>query len=127
MVKKGSPTKEEVEEFLRIFKSCDWRGEIHQRKDTANDDTLAKLGFLPKHRAQECQELHYTDYCSGPDPDHDGDPTKLWWVFGRLIEGHEIYIKIRVYKDGNGRDRAKCMSFHEAKWAMVYPFKKRST
>lgn len=116
------PTQEEVEQFLKIFKAC-WDGRVVPRKDEKNDDTLTILGITPKHRMEEVKRLHYYDYFRGPTPDHDGDPSKEWWEFGLRVKGHEIYIKIRIYKKENGKYGAKCMSFHIAEEKITYPFK----
>jgi hypothetical protein len=122
-MEKGTAGKEEIEQFLRIFKSC-WNGKVVPRSDSRNDDTLAILGIVPKHRTEEVKKLRYDDYYRGPSPDHDGDSTKEWWEFGRWIDGYEIYIKIRVYKNKHGQYEAKCMSFHIADRTITYPFKK---
>jgi hypothetical protein len=119
------PSKEEIEQFLAIFKSC-WDGQVVPRLNSKNDDTLDILGITPKHRREEGRRVHYKDYFRGPSPDHDGDSTKEWWEFGRWIKGYEVYIKIRVYKRRrDDRYVAKCMSFHIAEEKITYPFKKK--
>ncbi len=42
------------------------------------------------------------------------------WIFGREIEGHEVYIKLKVAQVGDRRI-AKCISFHIAKYPLEYP------
>jgi len=119
----GTATQAEVERFLNIFKSC-WDGNVVPRTDTKNDDTLSILGITPRHRAEEIKRLRYENYFRGPSPDHDGNPDKHWWEFGRVIDGYEIYIKIRVYERKDGSFAAKCMSFHIAEWPISYPPRK---
>ena len=117
------PSKEEIEQFLKIFKSC-WDGSVVPRQDTRNEETLADLCITPRHRLKEVRNLCAEDYYRGPSPDHDGDPGKEWWEFGRSIEGYEIYIKIRIYKKSNNQYAGKCMSFHIADKEITYPYKK---
>jgi len=121
---KDKPNPEEIEQFLKIFKSC-WDGNVVPRLDEKNDETLTILGITPKHRAEEIKKLRYTDYFNGPSPDHDGDPDKEWWEFGLRVKGHKIYIKIRIYKKEKGGYGAKCMSFHIAEEKITYPFKEK--
>lgn len=115
-------TEEEIADFLRIFKSC-WDGSVAEREK--NGETLTILGLGPKHRAEECKRLCVEDYSFGPCPDHDGDPTKEWWVFGRVIRKREVYIKIRIYQMRNGAYYGRCLSFHIAEDEMKYPYKKK--
>jgi hypothetical protein len=61
------------------------------------------------------------DYSSGPDPDRD-IPGDIW-VFGKEINGHEVYIKLRIFYDGSEK-KGKCISFHEADHPIKYPFRK---
>lgn len=124
MANKDIPSEEEIEQFLKMFKSY-WDGNVVPRLNSKNDDTLTILGITPKHRIEEAKSLRVEDYFRGPSPDHDGDPTKEWWEFGRWIKGYEIYIKIRVYKRSDSRYAAKCMSFHIAEEKIIYPFKKK--
>lgn len=119
---KGKPSKEEIEEFLRIFKSC-WDGRVIPRANPKNDETLAILGITPRHRMEEVKCLRYDDYYRGPSLDHDGKFNKKWWEFGRRIKKHEIYIKICIYKNNSGQYRGDCMSFHIADENIGYPFK----
>jgi len=119
------PSKEEIEQFLKIFKSY-WDGTVIPRADPKNDETLAMLGITPKHRMEEVKCLHYEDYYDGPSPDYDERFSKEWWEFGRRIKKHEIYIKICIYKNPKGKYKAECMSFHIAEGNITYPFKGRS-
>ena len=122
MHKREKSTQEEVEQFLEIFKSY-WDGKVIPREK--NDDALAILGITPKHRIEEVKKLRYVDYFRGPSPDHDGEPDKEWWEFGLRVKGHEIYIKIRIYKRKSGSYGGKCMSFHIAEEEIIYPFKEK--
>ncbi|MDA8242266.1 MAG: hypothetical protein M0Z67_18095 [Nitrospiraceae bacterium] len=122
---RGTPSKADIEEFLKIFKSC-WDGSVVPRLDTSNDETLAILGITAKHRKEEVMRLCVEDYCEGPSPDYDGNSNKEWWIFGRYVKGYEIYIKIAVSTRNDGRHVGRCMSFHIPKWEMKYPHRQRS-
>lgn len=43
------------------------------------------------------------------------------WVFGRDINGKEVYIKVSI---GNPDGKTICISFHEAENSIKYAFKK---
>jgi len=124
MADKKKPSPEEIEQFLKMFKSC-WDGKVVPRLDSKNDDTLTILGITPKHRIEEVKRLRYVDYFNGPSPDYDGSPDKEWWEFGLRVKGHEIYIKISISKKENGQYRFRCMSFHIAEEKIRYPFKEK--
>jgi len=82
--------------------------------------SLAGLGLTREACKIEILGLSVTDYCKGPQPDKDR-PGDIW-VFGREIEGREIYIKLKMAKVGSHKI-AKCISFHAAERPLCYPFK----
>lgn len=110
-----------VRQFLLEFKQAATSGsgvDLIPRKSTR--PTLLKLG-LTKHNVEEILlSLSVTDYCKGPEKDHDR-PGEMWF-FGKEIGGHEIYIKLKVANVGN-RDIAKCISFHFAEYPLSFPYK----
>lgn len=73
---------------------------------------------------REVQALDVPDYSSGPLRDDKGRPRDLW-VFGKFVEEYEVYIKLSAYL-AEGAVRVVCVSFHEAAWPLVYPYKKAS-
>jgi hypothetical protein len=42
------------------------------------------------------------------------------WVFGKLVNRKEVYIKISL---GNENSGVVCISFHIAEYPMAYPYK----
>lgn len=80
--------------------------------------TLSYLGITKKNVETILLGLSVADFCRGPIPD-DSKPGELW-EFGKDIDGHEVYIKIKVVKEVN---IAKCISFHIPKYPLKYPFK----
>jgi hypothetical protein len=120
--------KAEIEQLLKEFKDC-WDDRVLDRTTSSdNEDTMTALQITTKHRAEEIRKLKYSDYYRGPSPD-DIYPEHDIWEFGRRVKGNktsaEVYIKIKVYLDANGRKKGKCFSFHFPKWQITYPFKKK--
>lgn len=91
-----------------------------------NKATLIKLGFTPGQALQEIKVLTYADYSNGPEDgkSKDGHKQGKIWVFGKVVCGLEIYIKIQLvtYK---GFSKAAIISFHEAEFPLVYPYKNK--
>jgi hypothetical protein len=54
----------------------------------------------------------------GPEPDKD-KPGDIW-IFGKEIEGKEVYIKLKIAIVGEVRI-AKCISFHIANFPLSFP------
>ena len=73
--------------------------------------------------------LQVEDYWKGPEEDDKvrGGPRDIWF-FGVDYQEIQIYIKLQLVeekdaKSGQTRRHAKCISFHEAEWPIVYPYK----
>lgn len=112
-------SRQDVMEFLLEFKQIVTEGsgvDIVPRAEMR--PTLAELGLTMANLEELLLGLSVADYCKGPEPDRDrpGDV----WVFGREIEGQEVYIKLKVAQAGNHRI-AKCISFHIARYPLKYP------
>ena len=110
-----------VRRFLLEFKQTVTRKSgvyLVPRMDTLA--TLQELGLTKKNLEEILLSLSVSDYCSGPETDRDrgGD----LWIFGRQIQGNEIYIKLKVAAVA-GKKIAKCISFHIARYPLSYPFK----
>ncbi len=110
---------QDVRDFLLEFKQVATGGsgiDIVPRTETRS--TLARLGLTKANLEEILLGLSVTDYCRGPDPDRDR-PGNLW-IFGYEVEGHEVYIKLKVAQAGDKRI-AKCISFHIARFPLQYP------
>ncbi len=114
----------EVERFLtkcKIAANTNFWFEFTEK----NKATLAALGFIEEDVFREILELCAEDYEEGPLIDKDGY-NKDWWVFGKIIQGHEIYIKLKV-KDRNLEGEKQltclCISFHFAERTLKLPYK----
>jgi hypothetical protein len=110
---------QDVRDFLLTFKRAGTAGsgiDMIPRAETRS--TLTLLGLTKANLEEILLGLSVTDYCQGPEPDRDR-PGNLW-IFGREIEGHEVYIKLKVARAGD-RQIAKCISFHIARHPLEYP------
>ncbi|MGB7932046.1 MAG: hypothetical protein WCH04_07440 [Gammaproteobacteria bacterium] len=110
---------QDVRDFLLEFKQVVTGGsgiDIVPRAETK--PTLVRLGLTKTNLEEILLGLSVTDYCQGPVPDRDRSGNV--WIFGREIEGHEVYIKLKVAQAGHKRI-AKCISFHIARYPLEYP------
>lgn len=111
----------DVRDFLLEFKQIATSGrgvDIVPRAETR--PTLARLGLTMANLEELLLGLSVADYCKGPEADRDR-PESIW-IFGREIEGQEIYIKLKVAKVGDRRI-AKCISFYFAQYPLRYPYR----
>lgn len=67
---------------------------------------------------EELRKITALDYSQGPLDDTIYGESSLW-VFGRMIRGHEIYIKITL---GKFNGDPLCISFHIAEHPMHFPY-----
>jgi hypothetical protein len=90
-----------------------------------NKKALTYLGYSQDDVWDEIQNLKETDYCQGPLVDNQGYANDFW-VFGKIIQGYEVYIKLKV-KDFNSEGEKQlsllCISFHFSERPLVYPLK----
>jgi hypothetical protein len=59
------------------------------------------------------------DYVEGPKARSSVSPQEAW-VFGLCLEGVAVYIKVSIRIEPA---RCVCVSFHEAKWPMGFPYR----
>lgn len=107
-----------VKQFLLDFKRAATMGGIFLVPREGNRLTLQFLGLTKKNVEEILLGLSVADYCNGPKPDKDRHGEL--WEFGKDIDGHEVYIKLKVVID---KTLAKCISFHIAKYPMKFPYK----
>ena len=77
------------------------------------------LEISPNDRKKVLRELKLVNYAEGPLPDKLNSGTDMW-VFGKMVKGKEIYIKITM---GTENAQTICISFHIAEHKITYPFK----
>ena len=120
-----APSSEDLRILIRGFLK-DFKGLMAENYYTIkgshkkNLDTLALIGITTFQRDDIIRQLKVEDYCSGPSED-EYKPKDNLWVFGKSIDEHEIYIKLKI--DLN-RNQAICLSFHISEYPMRYPFKR---
>lgn len=83
-----------------------------------NMRTLAALGLLPEDVFEILMELTPQNYYRGPSTDYNTNEPDSIWEFGIILEGREIYIKLKLTADF-----VKDISFHFAEKPMEFPFK----
>jgi len=116
-------TRNEVVDFLNLFKGCLMLDRCHVMNREKNRQGLIHLSMTAAERREILLQLTPEDYCAGPKPD-DTDDTKEVWEFGKEVAGMEVYIKLRVVQDPRRQTvyRATIWSFHPAEHQMRYPY-----
>lgn len=117
-------TRQEVLDFLNLFKTVTDLGFFKVKDREKNTQALLRLGISGNERREIILGLTPEDYVAGPKPD-DTNPTRDVWEFGRDVEGMEVYIKLRVARDPRKQTvyRALVWSFHPAEYPMRYPLR----
>lgn len=112
--------KEEIERFLIDFKhKLGFWGLIFRSDRDKNFKTLTTLEYQIKDVKKELNELELANYSQGPVEEMFFGGAAMW-IFGKSIQGKEVYIKITM---GQASDCAICISFHFAEYMMKYPYK----
>ncbi len=110
-------------DFLTEFKNIAVNGrglDVVPRLE--NKNALLELELTAKNRYDEILSLTVDNYCEGPLEDRDR-PGYVW-CFGKRINEKEVYIKLKI-AIVEGIKIAKCLSFHIAKYQLIYPNKNR--
>jgi hypothetical protein len=110
----------EIESFLKAVKTKILVFGIAFRPREKNLQALADLDITSKSREEIILSLQVVDYCSGPNKDLDVPGKPDYYVFGKSVNGKEVYIKLSPGLSGKMVD---CMSFHSAEHSLSYPFK----
>lgn len=119
-MKKEVLQQQNTREFLREFKiKMEIYGVFFRDDRKKNTVAMLNLDMLPNQRKEILKKLEVTDYCEGPVDDTLNDLPPMW-IFGKHYKGKEIYIKITI---GTENLPVICISFHQAEFAISYPFK----
>jgi hypothetical protein len=112
---------QELESFLDSFKvkTSLW-DVLFLSNRQKNTQTLADLEISVNEVKSILADLSPEDYSEGPLPESMYGGSEMW-VFGKIIKGQEIYIKITL---GSPNNRTICISFHVAEFPMSYPLRK---
>lgn len=81
--------------------------------------TMVQLEYDVADIVECIQELMIKDY-SETLLDRDDDNPPLLFVFGKIINKRQIYIKLKI--KGEKNKKVLCVSFHYAKWKMEFPY-----
>ena len=86
-----------------------------------NLDTISEMGLTLAEVENEILSLSMDDFCEGPLKDRkmSGD----LWVFGKMIGGKEVYMKLKLSGDEK-RPNVFVVSFHFADTPLRYFFRK---
>ncbi len=112
--------EDEIESFLKDLRMKINLFDIAFRRREKNLQALAILDITPKARKEAILSLVSTDYCSGPITDADIPGAPDYYVFGKTINGVEVYIKLNP---GKLNKMVDCISFHPAENPLSYPLK----
>ena len=107
----------QVQAFLQDFKVKlgIWGVTFHDYR-SKNAQALLDLDIRPFERRQILLDLQVSDYCEGPLPEKLYGSSEMW-VFGKIIKGKEVYIKITL---GLKDLPVICISFHIAEHPMKH-------
>ena len=110
-------TREDVSRFLnQFFSKLGVWGVIFLEREK-NLDALKELGMTSLDREKVIRTLTVDDFVNtivSPFP-RIGE----MWVFGKKVEGTELYIKISM---GPPSSNVLCISFHKAEKELKYAF-----
>ena len=108
-----------VRQFLDEFKALIYENGLLVIGRQINRDHLLESGLTAKQREEIVLSLSVLDFSSGPTKDEY--KPGYYWVFGKQIDGVEVYIKLKIAGLA-GAERAVCLSFHKAERPLSYPF-----
>jgi hypothetical protein len=108
-----------VHEFLLEFKNLIYENRFHIKPNIKNKEGLLELGLTRTQREEIILSLSVTDYNSGPIKDKLN--PGYYWVFGKQIEGIEVYIKLKIIEE-RGVEYAVCFSFHRSESSLKHPY-----
>lgn len=127
-----------IEEFLAEMKDilCDKRFNpdrdflfIEEREQDEPDDkytnanTIVALEYDTADIIAELKTLSIQEYYETM-VDTVSKNLSFWHVFGRKIQGKDIYIKVRIKKRKKGSKCVFCISFHFARHIMAdFPYR----
>jgi hypothetical protein len=111
--------RDEARKFLQRFKELVRKRNLYFLDREKFCQTLISLGLTKRHCIEEILNLSVLNYSSGPDPDFNKSGSV--WIFGKVVDSHEIYIKIKIVETKDC-EKALCLSFHIAEKPLYHPF-----
>lgn len=104
---------QELKQVIKIW------GIIFSNRPKNSVQYLSDLGITAKMREEIILNLDVEDYSEGPLEETQQGGVEMW-VFGKVIKGQPVYIKLTISKI---TQQAICISFHKAEHVMLFPFK----
>ena len=118
-------SKDDVVKFLHLYKNCVKEHFIFINRKKNMDD-IARFGLSMSEVKNILLSLTPSDYVVGPETDYNNSLGEVW-TFGVYIECCCLYVKLKIEPmkppSGDVVMVAKCLSFHEAQYRMVFPFR----
>ena len=111
--------RKQIYSFLRDFKELLGEGGLIVSNRVKNQKGLATLDITEIQREHEILSLTLENYCSGPIKDEY--KPGYYWIFGRNVNGIEVYIKLKIMERKHC-ELPECMSFHPSEFPLTYPF-----
>jgi hypothetical protein len=110
-----------INSFLKDFKyKLKFYGALYLDSRLKNIQSLFELGITSARRTEILESLEEIDYSEGPLDETIYGGSDMW-VFGKIVNEKEVYIKITM---GKYNRQVLCISFHVAEFIMMYPLKK---
>jgi hypothetical protein len=112
-------TKDEVEAFLEELRVKEASGILTLLildDRSKNAQSLHTLDIPPDKRKDIIRKLKPEDFYRIEEGKYM--EKYLMWSFGKIVQTAEVYIKISLTERN-----VICISFHEAEYPIVYPFK----
>ena len=121
-------TLDEVKAFLNEFhQNTNVFGIIYNNDKEENMQTLLDLELPPNKRDEYILNLLPEDYYQGPSDNEYGEDEGPVWMFGIGIKkkgkGKKIPIYKKIYITKYANTSTYCISFHKAKFEMIFPYK----
>jgi hypothetical protein len=109
-----------IESFLQDFKyKLGFWGLFLRTERGKNFETIKELEYSVEDVKNELRDLAVANYSGGPVSDVLYKGADMW-VFGKMVQSREVYIKIAL---GQPSSKVICISFHFAEHSMIYPYK----
>jgi len=121
----SDPGKQRTRDFLEAVKqtitnpATRYDGWLLVRRPESVE-CITELGLTLGDVRDAILGLSVADYCAGPLQDRDM-PGDLW-VFGKVMEGREVYIKLKLARIGPVKI-VRIVSFHFPKEPLCYPYR----
>lgn len=117
-------SEDEINEFLIKCRETISKSFYFSHKREENKSTVLSLEFTKGNIKETIRSLTIENYSGGPLQDRVYK-DKIW-IFGKEINGKEIYIKLQLSKYNDPGDLEQtlyCISFHFSKHTLDYPYK----